>query len=270
MGLNAFINSVELLKTTAGNTHLALLRQFIIARLEGKALEAVPEDANSIDDIVTALKSKIKPDSSKVVAGRMMALRSDKTNLQDFSKQAEELADSLRRSLIVEGISQAKAHEMTVDKTVEMCRASAKTDLVKSILAATSFTDPKDVVAKFIVESATETKEKQVLAYKQFNNNNNFSKKKGKFSYNNAGRGRGNNSNNYSNRKGNNNNNNNYRGKYYNNDKRRNNNGNNGNQYDRNVRYYQENSDAPSQDGRGMNQMQQNLGNNQNHQQYTA
>lgn len=243
LALEAFVNSVELMKIFAGNTHAVLLKQIVIAKLVGKALESVPQNANSIDEIIDGLRASIKPDNSKVIAGRMMALRTDKNSLNDFTKQAEDLADALKRSFIAEGISQKKAQEMVIEKTVEMCRSSAKTDLVKSILAASSFNDPKEVVAKFVVESATEAKEKQVLHFGA----NGFQKKKGRDNYSKNGNRRGN----YSNgSKRYNNRNNRYgRGKReYSNDKGRNGYSNNNNY--RNVRYA-ENSEAPSQDRRG-------------------
>lgn len=174
LGLMAFINSINLLKTLCGN-HTALLLQFVQTRLEGKALEAIPPEPASLDAIISALKGAIKHENSKIIAGRMMALKADRSSFKDFAKQAEELADALKRSLIVEGISQSKAQEMSIEKTVEMCRASARSDLVKSILTSTAFADPREVVAKFTIEAATDTKEKQVLAF-----------------HNSRGRGRGN------------------------------------------------------------------------------
>lgn len=178
LALSSFIDSVELLKQVMG-THADILRQFVITRLEGRAREAVPEGAESVDAILNALKAAIKPDSSKVIEGRMLALRVDKSKIQDFTKQAEELAEALERSLIVEGISQAKAKSMAIDKTVEMCRQSARSDLVKSVLAATTFTNAKEVVAKFVVEAAVETKEKQILAFRAQQKRGNGSRARG-------------------------------------------------------------------------------------------
>lgn len=270
LALNAFINSINLLKTIADATHEALLRQFILSKLEGRALEAVPQNVNSIDEIITALKSTIKPDNSKVISGRMMALRADRVSMQDFTKQAEDLADAFKRSLVVEGISQSKAKEMAIEKTIEMCRTSAKTDLVKSILAATSFTDPKEVVAKFVVESTSENKEKHVLAY----GSNDFrNRKRGNNSYRGKGRNFNNSGRNFNrnyNNNGNYNGNNGYRGKRrYNNDRGRGYNNNN-NRYVR----FTENSDAPSQERRGEmpqeNAIYGNQVNNRSQYQYTA
>lgn len=55
-----------------------------------------------------------------------------------------------------------------------MCGSNAKSDLIKSILAATQFSDPKEVVAKFVVETSQESNEKQIFV---FNSNGNSNKK---------------------------------------------------------------------------------------------
>lgn len=154
-GLQAFLKSIKLLQTLSGPTHIDMLKDFIMTRLDSKAAENVPTEPENIEQIIESLKKSIKPDSSKVIAGKMMALKSDKSSNQEFAKLAEKLAEDLKRSLIIEGISLPKANEMTTDKTVELCRANVKSDLVKSILASTTFENFKEVVAKFIVESAT-------------------------------------------------------------------------------------------------------------------
>lgn len=235
LSLKTFINSIEYLELVATSDELReTLRQFIFTRLSGVASEAIPENVANIDEVKAALKAKIKPDSSKVIAGRMMALKLDNRKVQDYSKQAEELSESFKRSLIIEGITQSKANEMAVDKTIEMCRASAKSDLVKSVLAAATFENTKEVIAKLITETATDTSEKQVLAYQKFNKNNNNKQNNGnrnsngykRYNNNNQngnnnngnrsnGRGRGNRRgrNNYGYRNNNNNNQNNNNGR---------------------------------------------------------
>lgn len=167
LALNAFINSIELVKEVATPELKPAFIKFVKSRLEGIALESVPEVVNNVDDIINALRQHIKPDNSKVIAGRMLALRVDRSKMVEFTQQAETLSEALQRSLIIEGISQAKAREMTIEKAVEVCRNAAKSDLVKAVLAATPFDSAKEVIAKYVVESATEYKEKQILAFKQ-------------------------------------------------------------------------------------------------------
>lgn len=212
--LTAFINSIKLLKTIAedGNHH-DFLKQFVLTKLEGKALEAIPAQPQSVDAIIEALQAAIRPDNSKVIAGRMTALQVRSGNYEEFTKSVETLSDAFRRALMVEGIPFEKAQEMTVDKTVELCRTSAKSPLVKSVLASTSFKTPNEVVAKLVVEQATETKEAQILAYKaQHKPNGRFNK------YQRGGNYKNNRNN--SRKNGNNGNGqnkyNNYNGNYYN------------------------------------------------------
>lgn len=174
LGLNAFINAIELLESVTEEENKDVLKRFILAKLEGKALEAIPPNPATVLIIKEALKSKIKPDSSKIIEGRMLALKNDKISTQEFSKAAEELADAFTRTLIVEGIPQDKANEMSIEKTVDMCRATTRSNLVKSVLASSQFTDAKSVIAKFIVESNTENRDKQVLSYKSFHGNDRF------------------------------------------------------------------------------------------------
>lgn len=275
LSLQPFIKSVKLLKSATPEEHKKLLISFIESKLEGKALDSIPAQSNSVDDIINALTAKIRPDGSKVVSGRLLALRLDWAKPHEFTQQAEELADALQRSLIIEGISQDKAIEMSVERTVEVCRGIAKTDLVKAVLASTKFESPKEVVAKLVVESSIETKEKQILAFRQ-------QQKKGQGGYHNKNKGGGHRQgngnyrgNNYGNKNGYNNNNNNrngnkygkkgnnYGGKNYNNNYNNGNNnnsnnnwrGNNGYNNERNVRYA-ENAGGPSQ-GRAQDQYYQ-------------
>lgn len=218
----SFVNSVKLLKSVTAANLNAVLLEFVISKLEGKALECIPPNPENVDAIIAALERDIQPDSSKVITGRLLALKSDRAKIMEFTEQAEKLADALQRSLIVEGIPQAKAREMSIEKTVEVCRGVARSDLAKSILAATKFDSPKEVIAKYVVESSTEEKEKQILAFKanrKQNGRNNGYHVGGKNQYHNGnGRGR-------RNRYGNRNNGGNY------------NNNNNGNNYNRGGNY---------------------------------
>lgn len=106
-------------------------------------------------------------------------MKPDRSKLKEFSQNAEDLAEALQRSLIIEGIPHNERNEMAIEKTIEACRNAARSDYVKSVLAASRFDSPNEVIAKYLVENATETTEttetteKQILAYKRFNNNNN-------------------------------------------------------------------------------------------------
>lgn len=182
----------------------------------------------------------------------MMALRVDKGNIQDYSKKAEELADAFRRALVMEQIPFAKAEEMTIDKTVELCRTNAQNNLVKSVLASTKFSNPKEVIAKFIVESNTTKQEAQVFALRKSQNRGNGSNRNGNYrnngnnnrngrynnnGYNNNGNNRNRNGRYNNNNNNNRNNNNGYGNRNNNNGNNRNNDNRNNNNNQRNVRH---------------------------------
>lgn len=117
----------------------------------------------------------------------MQALRFSSNKAQEFTEQAEKLADALQRTLKIEGMAPEKAMEETVGRTVDICRQSANTDFLRSVLASTKFATPKDILAKFVIESSKEKTEKQILSMRSQNNRtNNFQNLNGN------GRGRGN------------------------------------------------------------------------------
>lgn len=251
LALQPFLASIELLKDMAETDELlATLRKFILTKLEGFASEIIPANVQTVDEITNCLKSKIKPESSKVIEGRMMALRADKNNLQEYSKQAEELADAFRRALVMDGIPLTKAEEMTIDKTVELCRSNAQSNIVKSVLASTKFTNPKEVIAKYITESNTSKQEAQVFALRKFQSRNNNSNQNGSNRGNNHNRRAnsqnnrnfGNNANSNRGWRGNQNRNNGNNGRNFNrndngnNDRRQNNNFQNNNYQNNNFR----------------------------------
>lgn len=302
--LNSFITSIDLVVSVVGVNQPAIVFAYIKSKLTGKALEAIPDDVATVNGIKEALKAAIKPENSKVIAGKMSALRADNKNKTEFAKVAEELAEAFQRASISEGIPQAKSMEMAIDETIKMCRNNSKTDLVKGILAASKFDSPAEVVAKYLVESSNEIQEKQILAYRAMKKNNyngNNGRGRRNNGYNNGRGNYNNNSNRYNNNNNNNNgcnsnyrgrngnyrgNNNNYRGNNrnnnnnnqgYNNWRNNNNSGyNNGNNNNnRNVRYT-ENWESPQQmmlggnensnnnNGNGNSRANRNIYNNQN------
>lgn len=103
----------------------------------------MPDEIDTAKDITDALRIAIKPESSKVVEGKMIALQVNKGDFSKFNEQAEKLAEAYRRSLIIEGMTKAKSQELTISKTaVELCRKTARSEIVKSILSSGTYTQP--------------------------------------------------------------------------------------------------------------------------------
>lgn len=185
LSLSTFLNKVELLEAATEQPNKEHLVKYVKSCLEGKAIEALPPNVNTLQEIIDALKAEIKFDSSKVIEGKLMALKADHTRLNEYAKKAEELALALKRALVLEEFPPKKANEMVVAKTIELCRSNSRSTLVRGILGSAKFENAEEVIAKYIVESRTETTENQILAFKQQNsrsnghknfrgNNNNF------------------------------------------------------------------------------------------------
>lgn len=259
--VDAFIASIELADSASNANNQENLVKYIRTKLTGPAVDYVPANTATAAAVVRLIREKVKGDNTQVVLGRLLALRTDKQSLQKFQEQAESLAEKLKKSYITDGIPHDLANKMTIDKTVEMCRLSARTPLVKSVLASSTFKQPKEVLAKFITEAAQESTEVKILAFRNNNNNNrgrNFQNNRGAYN-NNRG--------NFQNFRGayNNNRNQGYnnfnhgngfrgrgrgggyrgRGNGYRNNNNYNNGQNNGNRY---VRAIQENGQAPPQE----------------------
>lgn len=239
LALTPFIASIDLLKEVADgdNGLLNLLRKFILTKLEGYASEIVPREPQNVDEIVNALKNKIKAESSEVIEGKMMALRADRVPLQDFAKKTEELADALRRALVMEDISLERAEKETIKRTIKVCRANTQNTLVKSVLESTRFDSPKEVIATYIIQAGKAKEEAQVLAVRKFGRRNQ----------------------NYGNRSGNNNNRNGVQRQYNNNNNYNNNNRN----FNNNRRNY--NNNRPNRGGRNNYNNYNNQNNNNNY-----
>lgn len=185
LALDSFLDAIDLLNDLCEEENLPTFVKFLMTRLDGKARESILATPTTVKEIVDQLKDGVKPESSKVIEGRILALRADNTSLTKFAERAEELADQFRRSLVLEGFSKEKAKEITIEKTVEMCRKSAKSDLVKSVLASSKFSEPKEAIAKMIVE-INNVKQEKNHAYSHKSgknqqhgqNSNNFNKNK--------------------------------------------------------------------------------------------
>lgn len=106
--LESFLDKIELLQELTETNLEQTFFSFIKSKLESKAREILPENISTVADIKIALVNGIKHDNSKVIAGKIAALSVKNNNFSDFAKQAEELADALKRSLVVEGITKKR------------------------------------------------------------------------------------------------------------------------------------------------------------------
>lgn len=173
---DSFISDIELVDDVAEAGMKATCVRFIKSRMEGKALEILPEDIPDVKTIIDALKTKIKNESSVVIEGKLAALRLEKGNFTKFAELTEKQAEAYRRSLVNEGISRPKAEQMAVRETVKLCRKVSRNRLVQSVLASSKFETPTEVLATFSIENEAARQENDDSG--NFNKNKNNGNKK--------------------------------------------------------------------------------------------
>lgn len=174
LALKPFINKINMVQRMCQHEgHEAILKDFIMSHVKGIASDILPAEPESIESIKSTLRAKIKPENSKVVKGKLMALKADRNNLTEYTKKAEQLAESLKRSLILENFPYENANKMVIEDTIDLCRANTNSVLVKAGLIGYQFKDAKEVLAKFIIESRRDVEEKQILSFRQTNSNSN-------------------------------------------------------------------------------------------------
>lgn len=175
LGLQSFLDSINLLKSFVTNDKLEnMFLKFVLSKLEGSARDKIIGYPSNVDEIISILTSQIKHESSMIINSRIQAFIFDRVSLTIFSEKAEKLTESYHRALVMEGIPPTNALQMTIDKTVEMCRFSTQSNLVKMIMASSTFEDPKDAIATFIIETNTEIREKQLFLNNRFRKNECF------------------------------------------------------------------------------------------------
>lgn len=256
---DGFIADIELVADICEAQNVETCFKFVKSKLEGRAFEALDEDVKTVRDIIGALKKDIKLEPSTVIESRFAALRLEKSNFSKFTESAEKQAEALRRSLVNEGITKAKAQEMTIRKTVELCRRTTKSEVVKSVLSAASYDTPSDVLATFVTQTdiaRKERREDEQNKQKDFKGKNYQNRKKfNKFRNNNGHSGHQNGNNRQQNGFNRNSNNNNNR--QNNSGNFRNNRNNNNRSNEHTIRFVQGNGQAPPSGGQHQDQAEQ-------------
>jgi hypothetical protein len=210
--LRSFINKINFLKELATTAELlTVLKTYVLTKLDQSALSKIPENPDTVDTIIQALKGKIVHETSKVLEGRMIALTLDKKSLVEFQKQA--LSENYQQALVEEGIPLSIAEKLAIEKTVDLCRKNTRSSEVKAILSATAHSSSSSVISKMItqIDAVRLDKLTQNTKNDKSRGANNSQGQRGK--YNKSGRGNGNqNSYENGNNSGNYNKNNNSRG----------------------------------------------------------
>lgn len=70
-----------------------------------------------------------------------MALKADRNNLSEYSKNAEQLAEHYKRTLILGNYTYEIANEFVIKDTIDLCRANTNSVLVKAGVEGCSSTE---------------------------------------------------------------------------------------------------------------------------------
>lgn len=72
------------------------------------------DDVTTLRELKEVLEEHIPPENSTIIEVRIAALRYGYFMQEKFASKTEELADALRRTLIIEGMAATKANKISV------------------------------------------------------------------------------------------------------------------------------------------------------------
>lgn len=178
--LDTFIRNITLIQQLTENDLKPFFLDFLKGRISGTVGNAC-SSVTSVEELIATLRVTVKKESPAVVESKFDALYFDNRNLSEFAAEAEKIGNTYRDALIAEGCSRGFANQITITKTLEVCRKSARNDAIKCILASSNYDCHVDVITKFRTEIALAKKERlqNVSPYQgskgQYNNNSNRS-----------------------------------------------------------------------------------------------
>lgn len=208
--LDSFLADIDLVVSLSEAETTAICFTFIKSKLGSKPLEYMPDELTTVDQIKKALRDNIKPKTSKEVERDILSLKLKDNDFDKFNQRAEELAEAFKRSLVIEGITKAKALDMTISKTIDLCRANTRSGTAKSIIESSTYSSPGEVLSNFVIQNDKARKERDALELERLSKKN----QRGTYKHGNSGhrgnnsnyRGNHNNGNNFNNNRNNNNN----------------------------------------------------------------
>lgn len=198
--LGRFIDACDLLKDSAGTTHVQTAIKLIQTKL-GSVPRTYITNEDTIDKVVEKLKNSIKPDSSKVINAKLMSIKQGNKTPHDYIKDIEEMTESLNIAYINEGMPPALAESQSVDGAVRALIANINNPQVKTVIQSADLKTINDVSTKFLSAATEQANNKaQIFYHKKFNrrgNRNQYGRGRNNYGGNNSYRGNYHNGNSY-------------------------------------------------------------------------
>lgn len=194
--LERFTDGIRLMESQIENTHLATAISVIKTKLTGTSRSLITNE-NTIDAIITRLRSTIHGESTDVILSKLMATKQGSKPITGYAKEMEELARSLATAYISEGIPNELADKYTTKAIVKSIVANATGAETKIVMRAAQFKNTNEVLEK-LIDSGGEQSNGIMFHYgtgqnNNYNRSNNFnSQYYGPRQHNIQQRGRGN------------------------------------------------------------------------------
>lgn len=237
--LQSFLDALNLIDSIKG-THEAVAISLVKTKLKGAVRNLICTET-TLQHVITKLKTSIKGETVDVVTAKLMNVRQQNKNTNNYATEVEDLAKRLETAYISDGIPTTLASTYATKTAVKAIAKNATNEKVKLIMEAGNFSNMNEVMAKF-VNSCTETfgQPNSILHYR--------SKRRDNYRHRNTFNRNGNNQRHNVNSRNDTGNhrhyNNNYRGRGRNNYRNNNRNRNEGNQ---NIRLVSENNSENGQ-----------------------
>lgn len=177
--LRSFLDALELLNSiSTGQTANAV--HFVKTRLTGKARDLITNET-TIEQIIEKLKAGIKGDNSRLLTAKILNFKQNSKDTAAYATEIENLAESLKRAYINEGVPYEVAGTYTTETVVRSLSQNANSEKARLIVEAGTFNTVQEVVTK-LVNSATNNSVSNVFYSGQnFKRSNNWHNGRGQY-----------------------------------------------------------------------------------------
>lgn len=168
--LPKFIKALDILEQIKG-THETIAVLLIKSKISGKGQRSISE-LTTITSIKECLSNTIKGENSVAIYTKLLSVSQMNKSGSDFIKEIEILANKLEQAYISDGMPNKLANEFATQNTVKAITKGARSEKVKTVMMAATFSNISEVTTKFISVN-TEVEEARInyLRNKQHQNN---------------------------------------------------------------------------------------------------
>ena len=162
-GLDTFVDSVNLLKDLTPAAQLPMAMKFIKTRLSGKARIGLPENLQSIDELIEIITTKCEDNTTpENILSKMNAIK-QRGSMNGFCEEIESLCSKLENTYIKQRVPATVAKSMSTKAGLNALINGINTPETKLILKAGNFTSIKEAIQKAQENSTENTNSAQVL-----------------------------------------------------------------------------------------------------------